>query len=288
MSELTNEAHRSGITFAVADTSETSFIPLWCSAAMVLDNDAPIPTEVATSWFGAQGLSLQDVGKFCTNELDSIARWMRYGYRVSTDVPARLFDVVPIRAMRYSQYVFAAADIADTGLLEVLGESYGNIRRAQIERVRGILAERSNRMLVVELEHAAVLKTMSPDERARIVETLASWEFERLLLAPGKTKTTAAQDRLAELSGRNSRSAILITEVMLLFIALTSLFGTSVALMQYGRQMVTDPNFSSYAQESGSILDYVAGFSTDGLLVTTLLICTVLAAGYITVKWRNR
>ncbi|GAA4742292.1 hypothetical protein [Gordonia alkaliphila] len=289
LASLSSLAFDAGILAKLpAKTSATAQLsPRWTSGAMILDAEVVPHTSVA-EWLGAQGIEDAEIAQFCSGDRNQVANWMRYVYRIAQARSSSLLDSQEIRPMRYCQYIYAAAEIADEELSVALGRSYDNVRHREVSAVRTTLNESANRLRVLDLEHSALLKKISPGERSAIAQILTHWEFSDLVVQPAEAKGTAARERLAELTSRNQRTAALISEVILLGIALTSLFATVLALMQYGRSMVSDPTYSSYAQESGSFLDQLSGVSTNAMLIGTFTICIVLSAAYLAVKMRDR
>lgn len=284
-------ARRTGIIAGESkvQSEQTLWEPKWTSGALVLAGENLSPAE-AKAWLGDQGLSDKRIRAFCesTEGSDQLASWMRYTYRIDETNPAAVLDSAPLRAMRYCQYIFAAADLADESLSVALGRSYDTVQRTEIADVRTALSESSNRLRVIEIEHSGLMKLLALGERSSINQTLDQWQFREVIMNPAKSKSLAAQERLTELSDISQRTANLISEVILLGIALTSLFGTMLALAQYGRSMVSDPTYSSYAQESGSLLDFIAGVSTNGMIIGTFIVCLLLSVGYLAVKIRIR
>jgi hypothetical protein len=76
-----------------------------------------------------------------------------------------------------------------------------------------------------------------------------------------------------------ARSAI-YTDIILLGIGITSIFGTSLALAEYGRTMATDADLGSYDVTRTPFIDWFAALPTDVILVGASILSLLLVVLY--------
>ena len=78
------------------------------------------------------------------------------------------------------------------------------------------------------------------------------------------------------------------TDIILLGIGVTSILGTLVALTQYGRTLATDPSMAGYREDSSWITYGVSGQATDGIILVSFVLSSLLIALFTFFRFRSR
>lgn len=279
---------------ALDPTSEPR-LPMWTSRSVVVAAGDLDLTGFLRAWLGR---SLTDEDELAglldpDREPTNVTRWLNYAYVVPPDVigdPTSVSAALDrsLRAIVYCQHLYGVLERCDDVLIQVLGESYLEAASGRLGGLRARLADAAERARMVQFEHARSLKLFDRALRDEAEAILDYWRLEEALVEPVERKAHAVQAKLDELAEARRERATLGTDIILLGIGVTSILGTLVALTQYGRTLATDPSMAGYREDSSWITYWVSGQATDGIILVSFVLSSLLIALFTFFRFRSR
>lgn len=178
-------------------------------------------------------------------------------------------------AMETAQYYYSAFDLVQTSVSHILAVSISRTGERRVNEMQSLLdlAIRDVQMLTVEFYENQ--KYYSRQVEDKLAEILKYWGFEDLLTKQTTQRVAACVDRLTELNARTAERSAILTDLVLLAIGVTSVFGVGLALAQYGRAQTLNPALIPYEGATFNVAQWIAERSTDGILLASA--CTSLA-----------
>ena len=266
---------------------------LWVTRTLIFEQDEPDNREtIVRHWLkdsgGADNKELVD--EVVKGETQHMTRWLNYLFREKS------YETLEIRwdkqshcvwafndeweAMIYAQYFYGALDILDLHLTKILAYTLADEPNIQIEQQKNILADniRKTNLLLIQLHDSS--KYYKRAVKAHLDAILAYWDFDELLVQPVQRKITLCQERLTVLHQQAAAKSAIYTDMILLGIGVTSIFGTFIALAEYGRTMANDVNLASYDVNSTNIVDWFSAQPTDVILVVSSILSLLLVVLY--------
>ena len=182
--------------------------------------------------------------------------------------------------MLYAQYFYAALDVVDLHLTNILAFTLSDGVDIKIDRQKVLLANniRKTNLLLIQLHDSS--KYYKRTVKAELDDILAYWDFAEVLVNPVQNKIGLCQERLNQLHQQEAAKSAIYTDMILLGIGVTAIFGTFIALAEYGRTMANDVNLASYDVNSPNFVDWFATQPTDVILVVSSLLSLLLVVIY--------
>jgi len=278
---------------------------LWVTRSLVLEaRDGLAPTTQAARAFRQTliGHWLKDV-RDTADEADTLAladsatmestRWLNYLFAEETysgDYPQQGFVIeddgstAPFsatwNAMEIAQYYYSAFDVVQTSVSHILAVSLSRTGERKVNDIQRLLdlAVRDVQMLRVEFYESQ--KYLSRRVEKRLNEILDYWGFDNLVVKRTDQRLQACVERLAELHARAAERSAMLTDLVLLSIGVTSLFGIGLALAEFGRAQTLDPALVPYEGVSFNVAQWIATHSTDRILLSSLIMSLALIVVY--------
>ena len=276
------------------DTAEGPPHVRWVSRALILPGRDGEGT-VARQWLAHADAGpdhAEEVSDLAEGRTESVARWLNYAFRDPGGDGLAVLDAGGRhgnrwQAMRYAQYFYAVLDGVDVALTELLMrvltvDDTGDlsIMESEMEVIR-----RTSRLAVLQLHETG--KYLNREVRSHREDILSGWHTEELLLSPIEEKLDLCREALADLQTRRSERTALFTDILLLAIGVTSIFGTLVALAEFGRTMAADPAFAGSDLGNNTMLAWIASQPADAILLVSSAVSVLFVALYGYVRWRQ-
>lgn len=194
----------------------------------------------------------------------------------------------PWEAMINSQYYYAAFDVLQTTIHSALARSYAKSEAGRVRQFKDQLDEIVKESNLVMLDYHGNFNYYHRTVSAHMRKILGMWNFESVLLEQITMGVQACNERVTELHNRATERSSVYTDLILLSIGVTSVFGILLSLLTYGREMARElsGNFStaSYEQGSFNFAAWLATHSTDGILLVAFILSAGLVALYFHFK----
>jgi hypothetical protein len=299
------DASAQELTAFLETTAQQNCRTLWVTRSLILESkDGLAPDSDAARTFRRTlvGHWLKDVrdgtGDPDTHELAENAtmestRWLNYlfaeeayrsdypeqGFLLDDDGSAAPFSAT-WNAMEIAQYYYAAFDVVQTSVSHILAVSLSRTGERKVNDIQRLLdlAIRDVQMLRVEFYESQ--KYLSRRVEKKLNEILDYWGFDELLSKRTDQRLEACVERLAELHARAAERSTMLTDLVLLSIGVTSLFGIGLALAEYGRAHTLDPALVPYEGVSFNVAQWIAAHSTDRILLASLVMSLALIVIY--------
>ena len=182
--------------------------------------------------------------------------------------------------MLHAQFFYGALDIVDLHLTRILAQSFARDSALQIDQLKALLEQNIRKANLLLLQFHDSAKYYKRAVKSELDAILDYWDFETVLVEPVQQKITLCQERLTLLHQKEAARSAIYTDVILLGIGITSIFGTSLALAEYGRTMATDADLGSYDVNSANFIDWFAALPTDVILVGSSILSLLLVVLY--------
>lgn len=271
---------RSGHVLVVDD--DVNPTPLWVSRALVL---APEHRALSAHW------TKDTVGEADDSERrellegtrDAVMRWVNYVF-VTPDGPQALAEgefASHWSGLRYAQVIYGSLDRIDSRLGHVLALASGPDSRQRLSGLRSSLAQLSNRAELIVLDQQSIAKYVSRPVRAHMDRLLEAWEFESLVASPVQFKVEMCHRQLDQIATLRQSRAGLVTDVILLGIAVTSIAGVALAISEFGRAAADSPGTATYDLGSSGFTQWLAMQPVDGILIASAAASSIVVALYI-------
>jgi hypothetical protein len=297
---------------AIVHGRDASGTVLWVTRTLVFEQgDDPHQEAIIRHWLKDAVPAEEDQGdanpaeetrtetlidRVVHDEAEHLTRWLNYLFREAsystkpTDDPDQ--DAPPNlarpfcdawEAILYAQFYYGALDIVDLHLTRILAQSLARDSSLQVDPLKALLEQNIRKANLLLLQFHDNSKYYKRTVKSELDGILAYWDFEAVLINPVQEKIALCRERLTLLHQKEAARSAIYTDVILLGIGITSIFGTSLALAEYGRTMATDADLGSYDVNRTNFIDWFAALPTDVILVgasTLSLLLVVLYAYY--------
>jgi len=183
-------------------------------------------------------------------------------------------------AMLHAQFFYGALDIVDLHLTRILAQSLARDSVLRVDQLKALLEQNIRKANLLLLQFHDSAKYYKRTVKSELDDILEYWDFEAVLIGPVQEKITLCQERLTLLHQKEAARSAIYTDIILLGIGITSIFGTSLALAEYGRTMATDADLGSYDVTSANFIDWFAALPTDVILVGSSILSLLLVVLY--------
>lgn len=183
-------------------------------------------------------------------------------------------------AMLHAQFFYGALDIVDLHLTRILAQSLARDSSLKVDELKALLEQNIRKANLLLLQFHDNAKYYKRTVKAELDDILGYWDFEEVLIGPVQEKITLCQERLTLLHQKEAARSAIYTDIILLGIGITSIFGTSLALAEYGRTMATDADLGSYDVTRTPFIDWFAALPTDVILVGASILSLLLVVLY--------
>lgn len=173
-------------------------------------------------------------------------------------------------AMEVAQYYYSAFDLVQTSVSHILAVSLSRTGEHKVNEMQWLLDLAIREAQMLKVEYYENRKYYSREVEKKLGEILKYWGFENLLEKQTEQRVKACVERLTELNARAAERSAILTDLVLLAIGVTSVFGVGLALAQYGRAQTLDPALIPYEGVSFNVAQWIAARSTDGILLASL------------------
>lgn len=265
---------------------------LWVTRTLIFEEEGDEANRDTTinHWLKDSGANEKQLDKIRNNGDAHFTRWLNYLFReysyktLARERDAKSDCLKPFtdewEAMLYAQYFYAALDLVDLHLTNILAYTLSDEPDVKIEQQKKLLAQniRKTNLLLIQLHDSS--KYYKRTVKAKLDEILEYWDFDEVLVDPVQRKINLCQERLTELHQRDAAQSAFYTDMILLGIGVTSVFATFLALAEYGRTMANDVDLASYDVNSFNLVDWFATQPTDVILVVSGFISLLLVILY--------
>jgi hypothetical protein len=269
---------------------------LWVTRTLIFEQDDGADKEaIVRHWLKDSGGNEEENGKLLIDQIidcedQHLTRWLNYlfregSYPAEVANPDEPFELVkPFcdewEAMIYAQFFYAALDIVDLHLTRILAYALSQDHDPQISRLKSLLEHNIHKANLLLIQHHDNSKYYKRTVNAKLDEILDYWDFETVLVEPVQRKITLCQERLTLLHQEEVAKSAVYTDLILLGIGVTSIFGIFLSLAEYGRTMANDVDLASYDVNSTNIVDWFARQPTDVILVISSVLSLLLVVLY--------
>lgn len=190
----------------------------------------------------------------------------------------------PWEAMLQAQYYYAAFDVLQTRIYRVLAHSFTDESQHELQHLKKHLDEMVKESTLLILDYQENFKYYQRAVHATMTTILRHWGFEKVLLKQVRSAVQACNTRVDELHQRATARSSVYTDLILLAIGVTSVFGILLTLLDYGRTLAHDPTLTVYERGSFNVVDWIAAHSTDGILLVAAIVSGALVGLYFYFK----
>ncbi len=183
-------------------------------------------------------------------------------------------------AMETAQYYYSAFDLVQTSVSHILAVSLSRTGEHKVNEMQWLLDLAIREAQMLRVEYYENKKYYSRQVAKKLDEILKYWGFENLLEKQTEQRVEACVERLTELNARAAERSAILTDLVLLAIGVTSVFGVGLALAEYGRAQTLDPALIPYEGVSFNVAQWIAARSTDDILLASLGMSLALIAIY--------
>lgn len=263
----------------------------WVSRALVV---RPGQRKLLAHWtkdvVGGEHGALRD--ELLAGDRDSLVRWLNYGFVDNEDAGAAVFSTgehaAEYSGLAYAQVLYASLDRVDACLKQVLAESAAAKRSWELGGLRSTLRELNSRAELLFMERQSLQKYMGRPVWAHFEAILSAWDYEALIEQPVLFKVELCQRRLGAAAQRQQARSSLITDVILLIVAITTIAATALALTDFGRGAATDPLSTSVDMGGNAFSNWFASQPIDTVLAISFAASAVLVVLYLYYRRRDQ
>lgn len=259
-------------------------VPMWVSRALLVP---PAHRELLDHWTkdAASAAHSDTRDQMLRGDVDYLMQWLNYGFVDAAGEGASAFTTGSFAqhwaGLRYAQVVYGSLDHIDSRLASVLARASVPMSGRPLEQLRNQLLDLSRRAEVVILDKQVLIKYMTRAARGHFDALLATWDYDHVVEEPVRFKIDMCHRRLDEvMAGRTARSGM-VTDVILLGIAVTSIAGVALAVTEFGRAVAGDPASTAYDLGASNITRWFATQPIDAVLVASGAVSAILVALYI-------
>ena len=270
---------------------------VWVARALLIERHDDDVVELATSWLDDTGVDARaTVAQLRRPEgADHCIRWLQYLLVFDDLDESTTTDQHGLRglddaweALLIGQYFYSALDRIDLQLSRVLAEASGGLSGWHAAALHRDLETLSHRAELLLLTRRDVAKYLTRPVRFELDALLESWDYSTVLHEPVMQKIASCERRLAALAARRAARSTLITDVILLGIAITGILGTALALSAFGRESLNDPNAGGFDLGRSQLVDWFAAQSADVVVGAAVSVSALIALVYLYFRRAHR
>lgn len=270
---------------------------LWPTFTLVLDRnelERQDRQELVREWL-ANTIRPEDADTIIRKEvrgndrvrLDYSFTWLNYLYvaKSSAEDSTPLVDermTLLFDALHLAQYFYAAHDICARNLQRALTAAFTQKRTRQAEDILKTLSSRTHCNLI-QLNELRL--ELTREKKVVFDDIMTGWEHEELF-ENGQRMISLTRQRLDDLDGKRQESSSFLTDIILSFIALISIFDLSIGLSGYSREIMAQPAMLYEDADYPGTLRAIAHLDIDHVFVGSALLVVALLILYIYVKKR--
>ena len=274
----------------VSSTDEPGLELLWTSRALFTDRDTEARLGLAEVWLRDANDDPRAVPELVAGQRDHVVSWLNYLFLDdAVEAAATLRPDRPARdvwaGLRYAQYFYASLEQVDNRLADVLAQTHATLRGAELAELREELTDAAHAADLIVMERQRTEKYLRRSVRRHMQAVLSGWDTDELVEQPVRHKAALCTQRVAAIEGDLARQAGVWTDLILLGIAVTSILGTALAVVSFGRAIGSDSGMAGYDSGSSGLIEWLASQPADNVLITSLVISAGL--GFIYVLYRR-
>jgi hypothetical protein len=263
----------------------------WVSRALVV---APRQRKLLAHWtkdvVGGEHGALREA--LLAGGRNSLVRWLNYGFVDTENLGSAVFSsgehADEYAGLVYAQVLYASLDHVDACLKQVLAESAASMSSWELGVLRSTLRSLSSRAELLFMERQSLQKYMTRRVRSHFEAILSAWDYEALIEQPVLFKVDLCQRRLGEAAERRQARSSLITDVILLIVAITSIAATALALTDFGRGAATDPLSTGVDMGGNAFTSWFASQPIDTVLAISFAASGILVVLYLYFRRRDQ
>lgn len=276
---------------------------LWVTRTLIFEKgDATNRDETINHWLkDSGGNDVQDgqtlAERIAGDDRTYMTRWLNYLFREKSYVPPPADERDPDQlahafcdvweGMLHAQFFYAAMDVVDLRLSRILAEAYSRDTRLTIREMKDELEvniRKSNLLLLKFHDSSKYFKRTVKDA---LDDILKYWEFDLVLIQPVQHKIRLCEERLNLLHKKASARAAIYTDLILLLIGVTAIFGTLLGLAEYFRTMTHDVNFATYEFTNPDLVADFASLPAHSILLGAAVLSLVVVGAYYFLRRRQ-
>lgn len=259
---------------------------LWTSRALFCDRESERRLDVAPHWLREADADDAVVEELVAGEREHVCMWLNYLFL--DDLPDQAAALADGRhasevwaGLRHAQYFYAGLEQVDSRLGEVLAHTHAAMRNTELAELRDELTDASHAADLIVIERQRTEKYLRRSVRRHMQDILSGWDTETLVEGPVRHKAELCSQRVAAIEGDLARRAGVWTDLILLGIAITSILGTALTVVSFGRSLGSDAGMAGYDSGSSGIIEWLASQPADAVLLTSLIVSVSLALIYV-------
>lgn len=256
---------------------------------MIFDRDsedAAKQQEFAVEWLNGNKGRRGAVEKLARGEANHHAEWMNYVYAAQT--PENAADLrEDWKALLRAQFFYSAMGRIDSKLTEILSWAMSRSSEVSTAKLREQLRQEMDFAEALLLKKSEVGKYVNPSSRQETERILEVWDFDDVLADPVQMKLQICQSRIDNIESERARSASFFTDLILMVIGVTSILGTTLAVVTLGRDASVDPNQTVYDLGAGDLTTWIATQPVDVILLISTIISGLMVAAFVVARKRS-
>lgn len=263
----------------------------WASRALLFDRnldgtDARVQEDFATDWLGNGKNRGAIVARIASDEIHHYAEWMNYIYvDESGETSSELQE--DWKALLRAQFFYAAMGRIDAKLTEILSWAMSNSEDISTSKLKEQLRREMDFAEALFLKKSEVGKFVNPASRLETERILNVWDFDDVLARPVQMKLQICQTRLDNIDSERARAAGFFTDLILMVIGVTSVLGTTLAVVSLGRSASGDPNQTVYDLGAGDLTTWIATQPIDVILLISTIISALMVIAFVVARRRS-
>lgn len=186
------------------------------------------------------------------------------------------------QAMLNAQYYYAAFEALNDSLRATLSIAYQNINKNGYKTIGAL--RKLNRKLETDIIAAnlAIVEYhnnygyYNRNVGSVMKEIMKGWDFEEAILSQVKHNISLCEQRISELHQKAASRSDFYSDIILLWIAVTSVVAFLFQLIEYGRNMSNNANMAIYESNSWNLVEFISERPTDFIILLSLGIIILL------------
>lgn len=195
------------------------------------------------------------------------------------------------QAMLYAQYYYAAIEALNDSLKSTLSQAYQKLSRkfgkniSALRELNRVLEQDIITANLTMLEYHNNYGYYKRQVGVTMKEIMAGWDFDEAILSQVKRKTSLCQQRVTELHQKAESRSGFYTDLLLLGIAVMSIFAFLFQVIEYGRNISNDADLALYESNTWNLVELISERPTDFILTLSLGLIIILIVLY---SWFRR
>ena len=259
---------------------------MWTARALFADTASERGLGLAPAWLDDAGASREEIDEIMTGQREYFCAWLNYLFLSPDPESAAMLrreeDGVEVWAgLRHAQYFYAALELVDVRLSEVLAQTHTTLSGVDLAMLREELTSASHAADLIVMQRQETEKYLRRSVHAHMREILDGWQTAELVERPVRQKAALCAQRVSAISDDLARRAGVWTDLILLGIAVTSILGTALSVVAFGRTLGSDALMAGYDSGNSGIIEFLASQPADAVLLTSVVISVGLALIYV-------